>query len=79
LLLFVEGLRTENSYFTHWRRLYRDRILVEIAPFRGGPLQLVQHAIEAKRTDAQEAKRGRGRPHDEIWCVFDRDEHPNFA
>lgn len=39
----------------------------------------MQHAIEAKRTDAQEAKRGRGRPHDEIWCVFDRDEHPNFA
>jgi hypothetical protein len=24
-------------------------------------------------------RRGRGRPHDQVWCVFDRDEHPNFA
>jgi RloB-like protein len=79
LLVFVEGLRTEDSYLTYWRRRYRDRVLVEIDPFRGGPLQLVEQAVEAKRIEAREAKRGRGRPHNQVWCVFDRDEHPNFA
>jgi hypothetical protein len=79
LLVFVEGLRTEDAYLTYWRRLYRDKVLIEIDPFRGGPLQLVEKAVEAKRSEAREVKRGRGRPHDQIWCVFDRDEHPNFA
>ena len=41
-------------------------------------MQLVQRAIEYKRAEAKDAKRGRGRPHDQIWCVFDRDEHPHF-
>jgi RloB-like protein len=79
LLVFVEGLRTEDAYLTYWRRQYRDKVLIEIDPFRGGPLQLVQKAVEAKRLEAREASRGRGRPHNQIWCVFDRDEHPNFA
>lgn len=77
--MFVEGLRTEDSYLTYWRRRYRDRVLVEIDPYRGGPLQLVEHAIEAKRIETREEKRGRGRPHNQVWCVFDRDVHPNFA
>lgn len=79
LLVFVEGLRTEDAYLTYWRRQYRDKVLIEIDPFRGGPLQLVQKAVEAKRIEVSEARRGRGRPHDQIWCMFDRDEHPNFA
>jgi hypothetical protein len=77
--VFVEGLRTEDLYLTYWRRQYRDRVRVEIDPYRGAPLQLVERAAEAQRSEAREAKRGRGRPHDQIWCVFDRDEHPNFA
>lgn len=77
--MFVEGLRTEELYLVDWHRRYRDRILVTIDPYRGGPLQLVQHAVEAQRTEARDAKKGRGRAHDQIWCVFDRDAHPNFA
>jgi hypothetical protein len=76
--VFIEGLRTEEDYLTYWRRQYRDRVLIEIDPFRGGPLQLVERAVEAQRSEARDAKRGRGRPHDQIWCMFDRDEHPNF-
>ncbi|MGO9782069.1 MAG: RloB family protein [Streptosporangiaceae bacterium] len=77
--MFVEGLRTEDSYLTYWRRRYRDRVLVDFDPYRGAPLQLVERAVEAKRIETREEKRGRGRPHNQIWCVFDRDEHPNFA
>ena len=79
LLVFVEGQRTEETYLVGWRRLYRDRVLVAIDDFRGAPLSLVQHAIEAQRTEAYEANRGRGRPHDQIWCVFDVDQHPNIT
>jgi hypothetical protein len=77
--VFVEGLRTEDLYLTYWRRQYRDRVRVEIDPFRGGPLQLVERAVQAMRNEALDARKGRGRAHDQIWCVFDRDEHPNFA
>jgi RloB-like protein len=77
--VFAEGLRTEESYLTYWRRQYRDRVRVEVDPYRGGPLQLVERAVQARRTEARDARKGRGRPHDQIWCIFDRDEHPNFA
>lgn len=42
-------------------------------------MQLVENAVQAKRIEARDASKGRGRAHDQIWCVFDRDEHPNFA
>lgn len=78
LLVFVEGLRTEEMYLIEWHRRYRDRVLVTIDPYRAGPLQLVERAVEVQRAEAYEVRRGRGRAHDQVWCVFDRDEHPNF-
>ncbi len=42
-------------------------------------MQLVERAAETKRAEARDARKRRGRAHDQIWCVFDRDEHPNFA
>ncbi len=77
--MFVEGLRTEEIYLVDWHRRYRDRVTVTVDPFRGGPLQLVKRAIEAQRIEKRETRRGRGRPYDQIWCMFDRDEHPNFV
>jgi hypothetical protein len=79
LLVFVEGLQTEEVYLVGWHRRHRDSVQVTIDEFRGGPLQLVERAVAAKRAELRDAKRNRGRPHDQIWCVFDRDEHPNFA
>ncbi len=76
-LLFVEGARTETDYFKHWYRLHRERVIVAIDDFHGGPAQLVDRAIAAKKEQLYEARHGRGRPYDEIWCVFDVDEHPN--
>ena len=53
ILAFVEGLETEERYLTFWRRRYRDHVLVTVDPFRGGPLQLVEHAVEVKRREAK--------------------------
>lgn len=54
-------------------------MLVTIDDFHGAPLSLVDRAVEAKRREARDEKKGKGRAHDEVWCVFDRDEHPNIA
>ena len=77
LLVFVEGLRTEEMYLVYWHRRFRDRVSVTIDRYRATPLPLVEHAFTAKKAEARDARRGGGRAHDQIWCVFDRDEHPN--
>jgi hypothetical protein len=51
---------------------------VEIDPYRGAPAQLVRRASEAKRKNERQTKR-QGRAHDEVWCVFDVDQHPNLG
>lgn len=77
LLVFVEG-GTEERYLADWHRRCRERVTVTVDPFRGGPLQLVEHAVEARQVEAREQRRGRGRAHDEVWCLFDVDDHPHL-
>ena len=57
-------------YLTHWARVVREHVALTIHDFHGPPRRLVERA-------AVEIRRGRRerRPHDEIWCVFDIDEH----
>jgi hypothetical protein len=76
LLVFVEGEVTEEVYLKDWHRRFRGRVNVEIHEFHGTPMALVERAVAAKDAEAKEARRKRGRAHDEVWCVFDVDEHP---
>lgn len=76
-LVFVEGLRTEPIYLKHWERKHREHVVLTIDPFRGTPAALVERAVDAKAVAQREAKRGRGPAYDQVWCVFDVDEHPN--
>lgn len=69
---------TEEVYLNFYRRRHRHHVGVEIADFRGTPLQLAERAIDAKKRNERDAKRSRGRAHDEVWCVFDVDAHPNL-
>lgn len=77
LQVFVEG-DTEENYLIGWARKYRETINFAISTYRGGPLQLVEHASAAKVIDEKKAKRNQGAAHDEYWCIFDVDEHPNI-
>jgi hypothetical protein len=78
--VFVEGSKTEDSYLLPWRREYRDRVRVAVDEFKGAvPMALVRRAVEELKTSQRDAARGKGRAHDEVWCVFDRDEHPQVA
>src|SRR5262249_6169262 len=76
LLVFVEGAVTEEQYLNHFRRLYRDQVTVSFGEPRGTPMALVKAAVAVKKEDERQAKRGRGRAYNEVWCVFDVDEHP---
>lgn len=78
-LVFVEGRVTEEDYLTHWHRRHRRGISVEIHEFRGTPMALVERAAETKAINERAERRGRGRAHDEVWCVFDVDEHPRLG
>lgn len=78
LLVFVEGLVTEEVYLTYWRRRFRAQVNVEIHEFRGTPHALVSLAAEEKAANERGERRGRGRAHDEVWCMFDVDEHPKL-
>lgn len=75
--MFVEGEATEEQYLTHYHRLHRRQVNVEIDPYRGAPLQMVQRAAKVKKKNERQAKR-QGRAHDEVWCVFDVDQHANL-
>ena len=79
ILVFTEGEKTEDGYLLPWRRAHRDTVLLEIDPFHGVPQSLVQQAVATKKAEARDQRRGRGRAHDEIWCVFDIDAHPNVS
>ena len=78
LLVFTEGQVTEESYLTYWHRRFRGQVNVEIHEFHGTPLALVTRAVSAKAGNERAERKGRGRAHDEVWCVFDVDEHPSL-
>ncbi len=69
ILVCCEGKKTEPNYFL---KFPIDIELVEI-DINGGvnTIALVNDAVARK----DNAEKG-GRPHNQVWCVFDRDEFP---
>lgn len=78
LLVFTEGQLTEEAYLKHWHRKFRGQVNVEINEFHGTPLALVKRAAAIKAANERAERKGRGRAHDEVWCVFDIDEYPHL-
>ncbi len=75
--LLTEGRLTEVEYFTKWASLYRERVTVDIDDTHGSPMTLVKRAVELVDRRKRAIRRERtNAPFDEIWCVFDCDEHP---
>jgi len=79
IAVFTEGEKTEPDYITYWSRVHRERVQVPIWHDLGAPMTVVTRAVEQKRDEDKEAKRGRGRASDEYWCVIDVDQHPNLG
>ncbi|MDO1510407.1 MULTISPECIES: RloB family protein [unclassified Neisseria] len=76
ILIVCEGGKTEPNYFIGLRNHYRlSTANIEIAGDECGsdPKSVVKHA---KKRFREENKAGN--PFDEVYCVFDKDCHPNY-
>lgn len=83
-ILYCEGRNTEPDYFKALQRTCdKTIILIDPIPAAGVPLTIAQKAVERAK-ELGLAKRSR-KPSDsfaekdQVWAVFDRDEHPNYA
>lgn len=77
-LLFTEGARTEVDYFEDLKRRYKDRAIIVVDRFHGTPEQLVERARKKRRsarTRASGPAQLASEQSEEVWCVFDVDEH----
>lgn len=81
LLVLCEGKVTEPKYLNAFKREHRSQLVeVEVVPECGVPKSLVEQAVDRKKRAEKEARRYSDpyRKYDEVWCVFDVDNHPNL-
>jgi hypothetical protein len=78
VIVFTEGEATEVSYVDAIKRL-QDGFAVRVDDRHGEPETLVRLAIAEKRRRARLARQEAAPPEEVplIWCMFDRDQHPN--
>jgi len=81
-IIYCEGENTEPSYFHALKRILRYALIdIETNPV-GAPMTTAERAVE--RAKREGLAKGSKKPkdsfaqHDQVWAVFDRDEHPNF-
>lgn len=81
ILIICEGIKTEVGYFTELKRQERNSLVeIEVDPEGGVPKTLVERAA-ARKKEADRASRRQEDENlkfDEVWCVFDVDEHPHL-
>ncbi|MGK7346067.1 MAG: RloB family protein [Candidatus Nitrospinota bacterium M3_3B_026] len=76
VLIVCEGEKTEPNYFKGLKDYYRlNSANVEICGEECGsdPVSIIEHAKELYD------KEGAGDPFDRVYCVFDKDNHTNYA
>lgn len=76
--IHTEGKKTEPGYLNMLGRRYNHLVNIDIDTTGQGPKSLVEQACKD-----EDERRRRRRPappydYDEIWCVFDVDEHPDI-
>ncbi|MDX9720177.1 MAG: RloB family protein [Myxococcota bacterium] len=80
ILIVCEGRLTEPHYFRRFQHATRNPLVhVEVAKETGVPLTVVQIAVQHKEKAEQQARRQHDDflRWDEVWAVFDIDEHPH--
>jgi hypothetical protein len=81
ILVLCEGQVTEFEYLDGLRREEQNRLVEVEIDFEGGaPKTLVERAALRKRNSEEEARHAHDEnlKYDEVWCVFDVDEHPKL-
>ena len=82
-VLFCEGVKTEVAYFEAVSRAYSSTLIsVEARGGQGVPYTIAEKAIEQARvlglTPHSRRRRDSYEQRDQVWAVFDRDDHPRF-
>lgn len=81
ILVVTEGAATEPEYFDGFARAFHNpRVRVEVVSGAGVPKTIVETAKVLKREAEQQAEREKDDNliYDEVWCVFDVDQHPHI-
>ena len=79
LVLYCEGKVTEPEYFRAFRNAYRiSRLQVEIVGLGSGPPKIVAEAVKTYRANQRDFRRQKTTCLDQVWAVFDRDEHREY-
>ena len=82
-ILYCEGENTERTYFEAIKRLCTNSlIIVEIVARGDVPYTLAKNAVKRAKDEGLTPNNRRRKnlfeKNDEIWAVFDRDDHPRF-
>ena len=81
--ILCEGKNTEPAYFRALQRTVANALIdLEIIPAAGVPYTLAERAVARARALGIAGRSRRPRnsyeEKDEVWAVFDRDEHPRY-
>lgn len=82
ILIVTEGKKTEPQYFRGFANTCKNpRVTIEVIPCGGVPLTVVEKAKELMKAAQNRAKKqsDENLAYDEVWCVFDRDDHPHVS
>lgn len=82
-ILFLEGKKTEPAYFDALKRAWQGALIeMEVHPGVGVPYTIAEKAVERARELGLDSRKGRRKDsfeeRDQVWAVFDRDDHPRF-
>ncbi len=80
ILIVTEGDVTEPEYLSGFARAAENsRVRIEVVRGAGVPKTIVEVAKELKKIAEKRARREKDENlrYDEVWCVFDIDQHPN--
>ncbi len=82
VLVVTEGKVTEPEYLRGFvKACHNPRVTIEISEGAGVPKTIVQTARAMKDAASEQARRERDDniEYDEVWCVFDVDDHPDVS
>lgn len=76
--VYAEGEVTEYEYLRHWARSSTD-VVLHWGEHGMAPMTLVNRAREDVKRSRRSTRRHGSPDFDEIWCVFDVDNHRNIS
>ena len=75
-LIVCEGKVTEVEYLEAVLKQSGNHVVLDFQHRYSDPRSIVRLAAKLKKESSRAAKRDLNQRYEQIWCVFDRDEHP---